>query len=72
MEKINGLILQLDKAILISLAQDGESFFLWVEVIEVKGCDLAGPCPRIKEEMEEGIIPEALVCFEINGFEHLQ
>jgi hypothetical protein len=29
--------------VLISLAQDGEGFLLWIEVVEIQGCDLGGP-----------------------------
>ena len=45
LQKLNGLFLKLDEAVLISLSPDGEGFLLRIEVVEVEGCDLRGPGP---------------------------
>ena len=43
LEKMNGLIFQFYESVLISLTQDGEGFLLWIEVVEIQGCDFTSP-----------------------------
>jgi hypothetical protein len=43
LEELGGFFLKLDEPVLISLAQDGEGMLLWIEVVQIEGCDLGGP-----------------------------
>ena len=69
LEELRGFFLKLYEPVLISLAQDGEGFLLWIEVVEIQGCDLGGPGAGVKKEVKECVIPEPLLCPEIDGFE---
>jgi len=42
LKELSGFGLQFDEAEAVALAQDGEGFLLWVEVVQVKGGDLSG------------------------------
>jgi len=43
LEKMRGFFLKRNEAESISLSQDGEGFFMWVEVVQVQRGDLRGP-----------------------------
>jgi hypothetical protein len=43
LKELSGLGLQLDEAEAVAFAEDGESFLLWVEVVQIKGSDFRGP-----------------------------
>jgi hypothetical protein len=45
LEELSGSGLQFDEAEAVALAQDGEGFLLWVEVVQVESGDLRGPGP---------------------------
>ena len=72
LKELSGFGLQRDEAEAVALAQDGESFLLRVEVVQMEGADFAGPGPGVKEEVEKGIIPEALVAFQVDHLEETQ
>jgi hypothetical protein len=42
LEELSGSGLQFDEAEAVALAQDGEGFLLWVEVVQVESGDLSG------------------------------
>lgn len=43
LEELGGFFLKLYEPVLVSLAQDGEGMLLWIEVVQIEGCDLGGP-----------------------------
>lgn len=43
LEELGGFFLKLYEPVLVSLAQDGEGILLWIEVVQIEGCDLGGP-----------------------------
>jgi hypothetical protein len=72
LEEMTGLGLELYKSEPVSLSKDSQGFFLAVKIIKVQSCHFAGPGRGIIEQMEQGIIPEPLFSFEINGLKDLQ
>jgi hypothetical protein len=54
------------ESIVISFAPDGQSPFLRVEVVEIKGCDLSSPGPGVIEEMQDGIVTKLIVFLKLN------
>lgn len=43
LEELGGFFLKLYEPVLVSFAQDGEGMLLWIEVVQIEGCDLGGP-----------------------------
>lgn len=43
LEELGGFFLKLYEPVLVSLSQDGEGLLLWIEVVQIEGCDLGGP-----------------------------
>ena len=41
----------------------------WVEVVHIQCGDFRGPCPRVVEQMKEGVIPEAFLFSQIDAVE---
>ena len=58
-------------AIAICLSQNDKGSVLIIEGVELEGCDLRGPCARVVEQMQDGIVAEALIFLEVNGLEDL-
>jgi hypothetical protein len=70
-KELDGLVFQFYEPEPICLAQDGQCFLLGIEVVEVEGCDFTGPGAGVKQQMKEGVIPEALLSFEIHSLKGL-
>jgi len=43
LEELNGSALKFYEPEAVPLTQDGHTFLLWIEVVEIEGCDLKGP-----------------------------
>jgi sulfur relay (sulfurtransferase) complex TusBCD TusD component (DsrE family) len=69
---MTGLGLELYEPEPVSFSQDSQGFFLTVKIIQIQCCYFAGPGRGIIEQMKQGIIPEPLFSFEINGLKDLQ
>ena len=72
LEEMTGLGFELYKPEPVPFSQDSQGFFLTVKVIQIQRCDFSGPGRGIIEQMKQGIIPEPLFSFEINGLKDLQ
>jgi hypothetical protein len=72
LKELNGPVLKFYEPKTISLTQDGHTFLLWIEVVEIEGCDFKGPGARVEKEMKEGIIPEALAVSEVHTVKYLK
>jgi hypothetical protein len=72
LEKLNGFELKPDDTVAIPLSTNGKGFFLSVEVVKLQHGDLAGPGARVIKEVQEGIIPKAVLSFEIHRLEDLE
>jgi hypothetical protein len=69
---MGGFGLKLYKPKPVSFSQDSQGLFLRVKVVQIQRCHFGGPGPGIIEQMKEGVIPEPLFSFQINGLENLQ
>ena len=63
LEKMAGFGFKLYETEPIPFAQNTESLFRGVKIIEIQGCDFTGPGPGIIEQMEQRIIPEPFFSF---------
>ena len=72
LEKMTGFGLERYEPEPISLPQDRQCHFFGVEVVQFQGCHFAGPCAGIVQQVQQGIIPEALFRFQINRLKDLQ
>ena len=72
LKKMTGFGLKFYETEPIPFAQDTESLFKGVKIIEIQGCDFTGSGAGIIEQMEQSIIPEAFFSFQINRLKDLQ
>jgi hypothetical protein len=72
LEKFCGFVFKIYEPEPIPLPEDGQVFFLRVEELQIQGGDLRCPGTRVKKEMKEGIVPEALLAPEIHCVKDLQ
>jgi len=72
LEEMRGFFLKGDEPEAISLSQDGQCFFMRVEVVQVQCGDLSGPGPRVIKEVKKRIVPEALFSPEVNGLKDIE
>jgi hypothetical protein len=72
LKELSGFGLQFDEAEAVAFSEDGEGFLLGVEVVQVEGGDFRSSGARIKEEVEEGVIPGAFFSLEIDDLKDLE
>jgi len=72
LKELSGFGLQFDEAEAVSFSEDGESFLLWVEVVQVQGSNFRGSCAGIKKEVEEGVITYAFFSFQVDDMKELE
>ena len=58
-----------DLAEAISLAQDSQGFVVAIEVVEIERGYLSGSGARVIEQVQDGVIAEALGFFKVNSSE---
>ena len=72
LKELSGFGLQLDEAEAVAFAEDGEGFLLKVEVVQVESGHFRGSGARIKEEVEEGVIPGTFFSLELDDMKDLE
>jgi hypothetical protein len=72
LEELSGFGLQFDEAEAVAFSEDGESFLLGVKVVQIKGSDFGGSGARIREEVEEGVIPGTFFSLQIDDMKDLE
>ena len=70
-DQLTGFGPQLNLAEAVALAQDGQGLVVGIEVVDIQGGDFGGPGPGVKEQMQQAIIPEALIFLQIHGLEDI-
>jgi len=61
---------ELNDPVAVAFSEDGQCFLLGVEVIELEGCDFTGSGAGVEQKMQQGIVPEAIMFFQIDRLEN--
>ena len=71
-DELHSFGIQFDLPIAIAFTQDRQCCFLRIKIIEIKCCDLTGSGAGVIEQMQDGVISEALILGNVYGLEDFE